>query len=338
METRSKKVSVVIPVRNEEHTIGKCIESLLSNTYENFEIVIVDGMSVDKTVDVVQGYVGKYSDKIRIVENPRIHTPSGLNIGIQKSTGDYVMIASGHARYSENYISECVDAIQKGECDVAGGVMEVTPRYNSPKAVAISEVLKNPFGIGGAKYRIGAPTKIYVDTVAYGIYKREIFENVGLFNEKLIRNQDIEFNLRLKRAGYKIMLIPQARSYYFARDTYGKLWKNNFSNGFWVTYSSRFVKKAYKIRHLIPLFFVIYLFLSMMSLSFISLPSVFSILILVPLVLYFALIIYSSFKISLKHHNLLVFTYAVLAFLTLHISYGTGSFLGFLRSVVIKSS
>ncbi|MEN3042520.1 MAG: glycosyltransferase family 2 protein [Fervidobacterium sp.] len=330
METEIMKVSVVIPVRNEEDTIGKCIESLLNNTYENFEIVVVDGMSVDKTVDVVQGYIEKYGDKIKIVENPRIYTPSGLNIGILKSTGDYVMIASGHARYSENYISECVDSIQNGECDVAGGVMEVTPRYNSSKAVAISEVLKNPFGIGMAKYRIGAPTKIYVDTVAYGIYKREIFENVGLFNEKLIRNQDIEFNLRLKKAGYKIMLIPQARSYYFARDNYGKLWKNNFLNGFWVTYSSKFVKKAYKMRHLIPLFFVIYLFFTI-SLLFISLPSILSVLILSPLALYFFFTIYSSIKISLKHHKFLLFPYALLAFLVLHISYGIGSFLGIFK-------
>lgn len=330
--TLLKKVSVIIPVRNEERTVSNCIDSLLNNSYKNIEIIVVDGMSNDRTVEVIKGYIDKYGEKIKLLQNSSVFTPTGLNLGISNSTGDYIMIASGHARYSENYIDECVNAIENGECDVAGGVMVVIPRSDSPKAIAISEVLKHPFGVGGAKYRTGAREKMYVDTVAYGVYKKEIFEKIGLFKEELIRNQDIEFNLRLKKAGYRTMLIPQARSYYYARDTYKKLWENNFSNGFWVTYSAKFVRRAFRLRHLIPLFFVLYLFL-FASVCFFQF-SYLTILISVPLILYVILSICYSLSISLKIGKFSLFFHLIIAFLTLHISYGMGSIFGVLRLIL----
>lgn len=325
----SKKVSIIVPVRNEEGIVSNCIDSLLNNTYKNIEIIIVDGMSNDRTIEIVKRYMDKHGEKIKILKNQSIFTPAGLNLGFLNSTGDYIMIASGHARYSENYISECVNAIESGECDVAGGIMEVIPRADTPKAIAISEVLKHPFGVGGAKYRTGTQGKTYVDTVAYGVYKREIFEKIGLFKEELIRNQDIEFNLRLKKAGYRTMLIPQARSYYYARDTYKKLWENNFSNGFWVTYSAKFVKKAFRLRHLVPLLFVLYLLVFAIVLFFqISYQTVF---VSIPFILYAIFNIYFSFKISLRRKRFSLFLPIMVAFLTLHVSYGVGSIIGIFK-------
>jgi len=325
------KVSIIIPVYNEEKTISKTLESLLNNDYNAIEIIVVDGMSTDNTKEVIEEYVSKYPTKIKILQNPKQHTPSGLNIGIRNASGNYIMIASGHATYSENYISACVEAIESNLCDVAGGLMETLPRNNTPKAIAISEVLKHPFGIGGAKYRTGVENNEYVDTVAYGIYKKEIFENIGLFDERLIRNQDIEFNLRLKRAGYRIMLVPQAKSYYFARDTFKKLWENNYSNGFWVTYSSKYVKKAYRLRHLIPMLFVIYLF-TLLILSLIpSIPTFVKLIYSVPFFFYIALVTLFSASIGIKPNSDKIFVNSLVAFITLHISYGLGSIDGIFK-------
>jgi len=324
-----QKVSIVLPVRNEAKTIQKVLDGLLRQEYEDIEIIVIDGMSTDETRNIVQRYVKCFPEKVKLIENAKVYTPSGLNIGIRNSSGEYVMIASGHASYSKNYIKECVKAIESGECDIAGGVVEVLPRSESKKALAIAEILKHPFGIGGARYKLGAVEKTYVDTVAYGVYKREVFEKVGLFNENLIRNQDIEFNLRLKGSGYRIMLIPQARAYYFARDKYKELWKNNFSNGFWVTYSKKFAENPYRLRHLIPLFFVVYLITLFAFILFFDdfLKVIFSI----PLILYFVLNILSSFGISLKHKDFALFFYTLIGFLTLHISYGIGSLFGIFK-------
>lgn len=322
------KVSIIIPVYNEEKTISKTLESLLNNDYNDLEIIIVDGMSNDRTKEVIEEYISRYPTKIKIHENPKKYTPSGLNIGIQNASGKYIMIASGHATYSENYISACVEALESNLCDVAGGLMETLTRNNTPKAIAISEVLKHPFGIGGAKYRTGTEGNEYVDTVAYGIYKKEIFDKVGLFDERLIRNQDIEFNLRLKRAGYRVMLIPQAKAYYYARDTFKKLWQNNYSNGFWVTHSAKYVKRAYRLRHLIPLFFVTYLFTLLIFLLIPSIPNILRLIYSTPFFFYIALCVLSSAQIGIKYNNDKIFMNALIAFLVLHISYGIGSISG----------
>ncbi|AFG34298.1 glycosyl transferase [Fervidobacterium pennivorans DSM 9078] len=328
------KISIIIPVYNEEKTISKTLESLLNNDYKAIEIIVVDGMSTDNTKKILEEYVSKYPTKIKILQNPKKHTPAGLNIGIQNASGKYIMIASGHATYSENYISACVEAIESNLCDVAGGLMETLPRAHNPKAIAISEVLKHPFGIGGAKYRTGVEDNEYVDTVAYGIYKKEIFENIGLFDERLIRNQDIEFNLRLKRAGYKIVLVPQAKSYYYARDTFKKLWENNYSNGFWVTHSSKYVKRAYRLRHLIPLFFVVYLLTLLITWFIPIIPTFLKLLCVIPFLLYLTLVTTFSLKIAHKHRNFKLFFYSLITFLTLHTSYGIGSIFGLFRKVM----
>ncbi|QIV78563.1 glycosyltransferase family 2 protein [Fervidobacterium pennivorans] len=323
-------VSVILPTLNEEKTIEKTIISFIESDYQNVELIVVDGMSSDRTREIVERLKEKYPNKIRLLENSKKYTPSGINIGIKNANGKYIMLASGHASYSKNYISACVQALENNECDVAGGVMEVLPRSSNVKAVAISEILKHPFGIGGAKYRTNNQKKEYVDTVAYGIYKREIFEKVGLFNEELIRNQDIEFNIRLKNAGYKILLIPEARAYYYARDTYTKLWQNNYSNGFWVTHSSKFVKRAYRPRHLVPMLFVLYL----ISLLLLLLPvnRVLKFLYTLPASLYLALSIYFSSQVAIKHKKIALVPYTFFSFLVLHISYGIGSIVGIFKN------
>ncbi|MGQ9856659.1 MAG: glycosyltransferase family 2 protein [Fervidobacterium sp.] len=323
-------VSIIIPTFNEEKTIEKTIISFIESDYSNIEILVIDGMSTDRTREIVERLKEKYPNKIKLLENSKKYTPSGINIGIKNANGKYIMLASGHASYSKNYISACVQALENNECDVAGGVMEVLPRNNSLKTVAISEVLKHSFGIGGAKYRTNTQKKEYVDTVAYGVYRKEIFEKVGLFKEELIRNQDIEFNIRLRNAGYRILLIPEARAYYYARDTYTKLWQNNCANGFWVTHSSKFVKRAYRPRHLVPMFFVLYLI--SLLLLFLPINRLLKFLYTLPALLYLALSIYFSSKIAIKHKMIALAFYTFLAFLVLHISYGIGSIVGIFKN------
>jgi len=334
MESSAPLVSVIIPTRNEETTVQRTITDLLDGEYKNIEFVIVDGMSSDSTVEKVRELIERYDTRgrIKLMKNEKRYTTAGLNLGISSATGKYIMIASAHATYSKNYISECVDALENGECDVAGGVLEVLPRSQKLTAIAIAEVLKHPFGIGGARYRVGVEEKTYVDTVAYGVYKREIFDKIGMFDERLIRNQDIEFNLRLQRAGYRIMCIPQAVAYYYARDSYSKLWANNFSNGFWVTYSRKFVKGAYSLRHLVPLFFILYL-ISLIICLCLPISIAYKTIWLFPAVLYASLDVIFSTNIAGEKKKMRLAPGIFLAFFILHISYGMGSLYGVLKAL-----
>lgn len=321
-----KKVSIVIPTLNEEKYIDKCLNSLIANDYENKEIIIVDGLSDDNTKEIVNQIKNENNNiNIRIIDNELKITPVALNLGIREATGDYIMIAGAHTTYSKNYISACIKRLEDNKCDIAGGTVITKPGKETTIAKSIANVLSHPFGVGGAKYRTGNEKEEYVDTVAYGIYKREVFEKVGLFKPELKRNQDIEMNLRLKKAGMRIMLVPEAKSYYYARDNYKDLIKNNFQNGLWVILSTHYSKKAYSLRHIIPLLFVLFLILG-------TIASIFSPIIRIPfliiLSLYLILSIYFSINVAMKNKNLKLFFSTLLSFWILHISYGLGSIYG----------
>ncbi|WP_126993690.1 glycosyltransferase family 2 protein [Thermosipho globiformans] len=324
-----KKVTIVIPTRNEEKHIEKCINSILENDYPEKEIIVVDGMSIDKTREILKGY-----KDIKIIDNSEKITPIALNIGIENATGDYIMIAGAHSTYSKNYISECIKRLDEGKCEIAGGRVITKPGSDTKKAIAISKVLSHPFGIGGARYRINPQKAMYVDTVAYGIYKREVFEKVGTFNPNLVRNQDIEMNLRIKNAGMRILLVPNAESYYYARDNFKSLFKNNFQNGLWVILSTKYAKKAFSLRHLVPLFFVFFL----LSILFVYRFTFLKIVYFSILALYLFLNMFFSIKIALKEKSLKIFFYSFISFLILHISYGLGSFVGIFKRLFSKIS
>lgn len=315
-----KKVSIIIPVLNEENHIEKCIDSLVNNDYENKEIIVVDGMSEDKTRDILRKY-----ENIKIIDNPDKTTPIALNIGLKNATGDYIMIAGAHTTYSENYISSCVKRLDENNCDVAGGILIIKPYSETKEARSISEILQHPFSFELFKYKTNFPKEEYVDTVAYGIYKREVFEKLGGFVEKLRRNQDIEMNLRIKNAGFRIMLVPEAEAYYYARDNFKDLWKNNFNNGLWVILSTHYARKAFSLRHLVPLFFVLFLVLGGVFSIFYPIVRTFYFLILG---IYLALSLYFSFDISRKNKDFKLFFPTLFSFWILHVSYGLGSLYG----------
>ena len=252
-ENNHLRVSIVIPCRNEEKHISKCLNSLLDNSYPKdlIEIFVIDGISEDNTREIIKKYIEKYSF-IELINNFKRVVPAALNIGIKKARGDIVIRIDFHSTYPSNYIEKLVLWIRKSKADNVGGVCITKPGAGTVIARAISLVLSHPFGVGNSYFRIGSEEPKYVDTVPFGCYRREIFKKIGLFNEKLIRNQDLEFNLRLKKRGGKILLVPDIVSYYYARSTLRALTKNNFSNGFWVIYSTKFAKMPFSVRHLIP--------------------------------------------------------------------------------------
>ena len=318
-------VSIIIPCRNEEEYISECLDSILSQDYprEMFEILVVEGMSVDRTVEIVSEYSGRFS-LIRLLNNPHKILPTALNIGIRNAKGDVVVRLDAHAKYPNKYISQCVQALEEYAVDAVGGCLITRPQRTNTLGEAISFVLFSKFGVGDSLFRVGVRSPIAVDTVPSACYRREVFDRIGLFNENLVRNQDIEFNLRLKKAGGKIVLVPGIVSYYYARSTLKDLARNNFLNGFWVIYSMKFARLPFSIRHLVPFGFVLSLILS------IVLAAVWPVFLLVfagVLGLYLTFNLVISFSIAVKN-GLRYLPAVVAAFLTLHFSYGLGSLCG----------
>jgi len=199
-------VSVIIPCRNEEKYIGKCLDSLVKQDYpkDKLEVLVVDGMSEDKTREIIEEHIKKYSF-IKLLKNPRKFTPFGLNIGIKEAQGAIIIRMDAHAAYEKDYISKCVKSLEKYKVDNVGGIMKTLPANSTLISKAIALSLSSPFGVGNAYFRIGSKEPREVDTVFGGCYRREIFEKIGYFNENLPRGQDMEFNLRLREFGGKIL-------------------------------------------------------------------------------------------------------------------------------------
>jgi len=327
-ENNNLKVSIIIPCRNEEKHIGKCLDSLLKNNYPKdlIEIIVIDGMSKDDTREIIKKYIKKYPF-IKLSNNSKKIVPTAVNIGIKEARGDMITCLGAHSSYPSNYIEKLVLWIRKSEADCVGGVCITKAGAETTVASAISYVLSHPFGVGNGLFRIGIKEPKYVDTVPFGAYKREVFNKIGLFNEKLIRNQDLEFNLRLKKAGGKILLVPEIVSYYHARADLKGLFTQNFWNGFWVLYSTKFTKTPFSLRHLIPFFFVLSICGSLI-LSLIYRPFIY--LFVLVLATYLIADIFFSLKMSFQR-GFKYFIPVMLSFAALHFSYGFGSIWGLIK-------
>lgn len=257
------KVSIVIPCRNEEKFIGKCLDSIVVSDYskDRLEILVVDGMSEDGTRTTVQSYARKYLF-IRLLDNLKKITPAAMNIGIANAKGEIIMRMDAHNTYPPNYISGLVGWLEKAQADNVGGVCFTVPATQTLMAEAIALALSHPFGVGNAYFRIGAKEPRWVDTVPFGCYRREVFDQVGMFDEELVRNQDDEFNLRLLKRGGRILLVPNIVSYYYARDSLCKLWRMYYQYGYFKPLVTRKVGGVLTIRQVIPAVFVLGLLVS----------------------------------------------------------------------------
>ncbi len=232
MDEKILFVSIIIPCRNEKNFIGQCLESIAKQTYpkENLEVLVIDGISSDGTKEIVKTYIEKYPF-IKLLENPKKYTPFGLNIGIREARGEVVARMDAHASYEKEYISKCVYYLQKYGADNVGGQMVTRSRNDTVFGRAVVAALSNRFGVGNAIFRVGAKEPTLVDTVFGGCYRREVFDKIGYFDENLPRGQDMDLNLRLRKFGGKILLVPEIKSFYYAISDVWSFLDHSFTDG-----------------------------------------------------------------------------------------------------------
>jgi len=332
--TKIPFVSIIIPCRNEEKFIEKCINSIIANDYpkNKLEVLIVDGRSEDKTRNIVKKYLVKYRF-LKILDNPSKIASSALNIGIRKSRGKIIMRMDAHCIYEKDYISKCVKYLEKFDADCVGGLWITLPSNDSVLSWSIALSLSSPFGVGDSYFRIGSKKRRYVDTVPFGCYRREVFDRIGFFDEELVRNQDDEFNFRLLKNKGRILLCPDIVSYYYARDTLNKLWRMYFQYGYFKPLVLKKIGKIFTLRQIIPPFFISLLML-MFFLSIVSKYFLYFFFIIIGT--YLLVNCFFSVIISFKSKNLRLLPFLIVSFLILHFSYGTGYLKGIIDFLILR--
>lgn len=252
-------LSVIVPIYQEEKYISKCIDSMLSQDYpkDDLEIILVDGMSKDRTREIVATYTAKYPF-IRMIDNPERIAPCAMNRGIKEAKGDVIIRLDAHVYYPKNYFSLLVEKLNElPGAENVGALCNTLPVNDSITAQSIAAVLSSSFGMGNSHFRVGADKEMEVDTVPFGCFHRSIFDKVGLYDEELVRNQDDELNARIIKAGGKIYLIPQLVCEYYARDTAKKVYKMFYQYGVFKPLVNKKLGSPATVRQFFPLLFVL---------------------------------------------------------------------------------
>lgn len=307
------KLSIIVPVLNESAYVERMVDSLLSAADASREILLVDGGSTDDTRERIRTLAATRPE-LRLVENPERYVSQGFNRAYAVARGEYVALVGAHAHYPEGYFQRCVATIESGRCDACGGFL--VQRGRTPMGRAIAHAMGSRFGVGDTAFRT-APTEAYVDSVAFAVYSRRVFERCGLFDEELVRNQDDEFHYRLNAAGFRILMLPDLRTEYYVRETLPALWRQYEGYGFYKPLVIAKVRSGLRLRHLAPAAFTLYLA---------SLPIAFIwIWWAAPFALYLSLSFWFSRNLGAN------FWRGMAAFFVLHVAYGWGFWRGLRR-------
>jgi glycosyltransferase involved in cell wall biosynthesis len=213
-------VSVIIPTFNEEKYIEKCVNSVLNFEIPlsiETEIIIVDGMSTDDTLNILLHIQNKHGN-VFVLRNSGVYQSFAINKALEIAKGKWIMRLDAHSIYPNNYLKLCVETAERTGADNVGGLVITLPGAESYQANLVQALTTHKFGVGNSGFRVGAEEGPS-DTVPYGFFSRNIFNKIGLFDQRLVRAQDYEFNRRIIVVGGKVWCNPAIQVFYFNHPT-----------------------------------------------------------------------------------------------------------------------
>lgn len=260
-----KTVTLILPVRNEEQYIARCLQAVITQDYpaELTEIIVADGNSIDRTRQIVQQFQSTYPN-ISLIDNPGKIVPTGMNAALRRAQGDIIIRVDGHCVIAPDYVRKCVEHLLSDHVDGVGGSMVTKGEDRLSESIAAS--MSSAFGVGGSAFRTVTGKTMLVDTVPFAAYPMSLIRKTGLYDEELIRNQDDEYNYRVRATGGKILLADDVRSVYYSRGSLRKLWKQYYQYGFFKVRVLQKHPRQMSMRQFIPPLFVTALIASLLLL------------------------------------------------------------------------
>jgi len=327
-------ITAVIPCVNEELHIKRCLNSILRSAYPvwKIRILVVDGMSTDRTVQIIEEIQHNTKIKLKVFYNHKRSLASAWNIGIKNAKGKYLFAMNAHASIKKNFFTKIVRCLEETGVACCGACLTTVPQCDDYFGKIIGMILSSKVGVGNSKFRTGIKQKEFVDSVHMAGYRIKLIKHMR-FNERLLRSQDIEFNTRLRKSGQKILLLPDKLIKYYTRSDIRKFPKDMFINGFWVTqpiYSGCFIAKP---RHLVPLIFVG----ALISSGLVGIFSEIALGVFLGILVIYAAFVLNALWCNEKRSGMWRLTVQALLIFVLHICYGTGSLFGLLPKIRLKT-
>ena len=331
------KVSLCIIALNEEGFLSDLMEDVCKQTYphECMEIVLVDGGSTDSTKRIMDDFAeqAKGFFNVKVLDNPRRIQAAGWNVAISASSGDIVIRIDAHATIANDFVEKSLLVLLDGE-DVCGGFRPTIIKDPDPWKRTLHIAEESAFGSSIASYRQDSARAKYVPSVFHGAYRRELFDEVGLFDERLMRTEDNELHYRIRKKGYRIRFDPRIRSAQYARSSFSEMIRQKYGNGFWIGRTLYVEPRCFMPYHFAPLVLVLgALGLSVVGLIWSWIP------LLSTVALYLTLCLLLSMKsvIGCEEANATSVALPVL-FVAIHLSYGWGTLCGIVSGLRVKLS
>lgn len=319
-------ITVGVIAYNEKNTLGFLLKDICAQTYNHkkIEVILVDSNSSDNTKVIMETFkknkINEFYD-IKVLSNPKKTQPCGWNVVLNNYAGDAVVRIDAHASIPSNFIEKNIETLKSGE-DICGGFRPNIIDETTPWKETLLLVETSMFGSSIAPYR-RQQGKTYVNSLFHGCYRREVFDKVGFFNEKLVRTEDNEIHYRMQKAGFKLCFNPEIISYQHTRNSLKSMIKQKFGNGKWVGLTLSESPKCLSYYHFVPFLFVGALF-SLGALALLGFPLFFEILILLYLMFDFVNTVSCFTMREIQPQFFLL----PLLFPLLHLSYGIGTVVG----------
>ena len=321
-----KTITLGVIAWNEEEFLPGLLNDVMAQTYphDRMEVVLVDGGSTDATRELMQEFANRNADiflRVVVRDNPKRTQPCGWNIVLEHAAGDVIFRVDAHASIPPDFVAKNMDNIAGGEM-VAGGqrlnLMDDSTAWNH----TLNAVETSPFGSGAARYRRSGE-KEYVKSMFHAAYRKEVFEMVGGFDERLIRTEDNELHYRIRSAGYKLLYDPDVVSYQYTRSNLKKMLQQKYANGYWVGLTVGVCPKCLSLHHFVPFAFLMILLVATVMAAFVSIWP------LVTLMgVYFAAAVAMTVYAAVKEGFKIPFLLMPFLFFILHIVYGIGTLIG----------
>jgi succinoglycan biosynthesis protein ExoA len=218
-------VTVVVPVRNEAAAIRRTLGALLDQDVpaSDYEVIVVDGASDDETVAIVRSLQADHAN-LKLLYNPKRWSSAARNLGVRHARGRVVVVVDGHCQVpTRSYIRNVIEEFSASGADCLGrpqplDIDEPTPFQQAVSAARSSRIGHNPDS------DIYSNMAKFVDPQSTAVaYRREVFETVGLFDERFDACEDVEFNTRVHAAGFRCWFTPALTIIYQPRKSLGGL-------------------------------------------------------------------------------------------------------------------
>lgn len=319
------KISFIVVAYNAAGSLGALLEDLLAQTipHEQIEALLVDSASTDATRAIMLDFAKATPFEVKVLDNPKRWLASGINVALAAATGDAIIRLDAHARIPKDFLENNLRALARGEDIVGGCVLGGAP--GGAWESVLRTVDTSRFCGGAAPFRNGGEAR-YVDTLAYALYRHEVYDKVGLYDERLRRTEDNDMHYRMRKAGYRFYFSPDIVSYHAARATMRGQLRQKWGNGYWIGRTMRIQPRCFAPRHLIPALFVLALLFGLLLLPF----SVWPLLLLLSAYLACDLVFAVRGALSQESGRLLALLTLPFLFPAVHVVYGVGTLAGLL--------